>query len=201
MNKQEIVFRQIGCGYISGKRSFTQSGLSKEAGLSLSIVNAAVTRLSEINAVHVKRRSFEVIALDRLLLYWATHRSIKKDIIYQTRADMPVREIERGMPEGIAFTGYTAYRLLFRDVPADYSEVYLYATPTALDTIKRRFEPNDKIPNVIVLRSDSGLQKMIDMKQNGHSSVCEAQLFVDLWNMNQWYAKDYTDALMERLGI
>ncbi len=201
MNKQEIVFRKIGCSCIEGRSSFTQLELSKELDVSLSIVNAAVTNLKDINAVRVKQRSLDVIALDRLLLYWATHRNLKKDIVYQTRANAPVKEIERNMPNGIAFTGYTGYRLVFNEAPADYSEVYLYATEESLKEIKRRFEPNDRIPNVIVLRCDSDLETAIKRHRLKASSVCPAQLFADLWNMNQWYAKDFVDALSKRLGI
>ena len=201
MNRREIVFRTIACGYIEGKRSFTQLEISKDLGVSLSIVNGAVTGLEGINAVRVKPRSFEVVALDRLLLYWATHRNLKKDIVYQTRADMPTKGIEKGMPDGVAFTGYTAYRFLFNEAPADYSEVYLYATEDGLKEIKRRFSTNSKIPNIIVLKCDGEMEKAIKEHKLKASSVCTAQLFVDLWNMNQWYAKDFVDALSRRLGI
>jgi DNA-binding transcriptional regulator LsrR (DeoR family) len=199
MKRQEVVLRRIACGYISGERSFTQLGISKELGVSLSAVNGAVSNLRDINAVRVKRRSFEVTALDRLLLYWATHRNLKKDITYQTRADMPVKDIEKSMPDGAAFTCYTAYRLLYDDAPADYSEVYVYATDDALDEIKRRFKSSDKVPNVIILKCDSGLERMIKEHKLKRSSVCAAQIFVDLWNANQWYAKDFVDALLKRL--
>ena len=78
MNKQELILREIGCSYIEGKRSFTQLEISEKLDLSLSTVNNTVTSLREINALLVKRRSFEVMALDRLLLYWATHRESEK---------------------------------------------------------------------------------------------------------------------------
>jgi hypothetical protein len=125
-----------------------------------------VTSLRDINAVRVKQRSFEVTALDRLLLYWATHRSLKKDIVYQTRADAQVKDIERGMPNEIAFTGYTAYKFLFNEVPADYSEVYVYATDNGLKEVKRRFGANGKIPNVIV-RKDAPLGSVYSQDPKG----------------------------------
>ncbi|MGI0141368.1 MAG: hypothetical protein ACREBF_01810 [Candidatus Micrarchaeales archaeon] len=201
MNGQETVYRRIACGFLDGEGSFTQLSLSKSLGLSLSTVNAAVVNLRDISAVRVKQRSFEVVAFDRLLLYWATHRLLKKDIIYQTRVDMPVREIERSMPQEIAFTGYTAYRLIFKEAPADYSEVYVYATEPGLSIVKKRFPKNDKIPNVVVLKCDGNLKNAIEQGKLKHSSVCEAQVFVDLWNMGEWYAKDYVDALAKRVGI
>jgi predicted transcriptional regulator len=202
MEKQEIVFREVSCAFIeNGRTNFTQLELSKRLELSLSIVNKAVRNLSDINAVRIKQRSFDVIALDRLLLYWATHRTLKKDTIYQTRVDMSVRDIEKTMPDGIAFTGYTAYRLLFKEAPADYSEVYLYAGKDILYGIKRRFAAHEGVPNVIVLKCDTVLENAIDGHKLKNSSVCAAQLFVDLWNMNQWYSKDFVDALARRVGI
>lgn len=202
MNKKEIVFRRLGCGYIDeGRRSFTQLDLSRELGMSLSIVNAAITSLRDVNAVRVKQRSLEIMALDRLLLYWATHRNLRKDIVYQTRVHAPVLEIEKSMPDGIAFTGYTAYRFLFKEAPADYSEVYLYSGDDALSEIKSRFQPDERTPNLFVLECDSDLEGSIKGRKLRSSSVCVAQLFVDLWNMNEWYAKDYVEALSKRLGV
>jgi hypothetical protein len=201
MKKQEIIFRSIACAYMSGKRKFTQLELSNSLGLSLSVVNGAVRSLEEINAVRVGRRSFEVITLDRLLLYWATKRRLSNDIVYQTRIEEPVKEIEGSMPDEVAFTCYTAYKMLFRDVPADYSEVYVYAAEDSLDRIMSRFKKKEGPANVIVLSADDDLQRSITEKKLAHSSVCEAQIFVDLWNLKSWYAKDFIDAIQKRLGI
>jgi hypothetical protein len=114
---------------------------------------------------------------------------------------MPIRDIERSMPDGVAFTGYTGYRFTFDEAPADYSEVYLYATESALEQIKKRFGPSERQPNLIVMRCDDYLGGEISKGKLDKSSVCPAQLFADLWNMGQWYAKDFVDALSKRLGI
>jgi hypothetical protein len=201
MNRQEIVYRYVACGYIDGRKKFTQLEISNALRLSLSTVNGAVKNLEEINAVRINMRSFEVISLERLLLYWATKRKFAKDIAYQTRVDAPVREIERGMPEDIAFTCYTAYKLIFNDVPADYSEVYAYATEDSLNEIKRRFAKVDGPSNLVVLSSDENMEGMIKNKLLEHSSVCKAQLFADLWNIKAWYARDFVEALEKKLGI
>ena len=201
MKKQEIVYREVACGYLEGRRKFTQLDLAKSLGVSLSTVNSAISGLEEINAVKVGRRSFSVIEMERLLLYWATKRKLSNDIVYQTRVDEPAREIEASQPDDIAFTCYTAYRLLFREAPADYSEVYVYAGRDSLEEIKRRFERRGGPPNLIVLKADPLLEYMIEGKRLKHSAVCGAQLFVDLWNLKAWYAKDFTDALSKRLGI
>ncbi len=201
MKQQEMVYREIACRYINGGKRFTQLELSRALGLSLSTVNGAVSNLEEINAVRIGQRSFEVISLERLLLYWATMRRIEKDIAYSTRVDEPVKDIEGSMPPEIAFTSYTAYKLLFKDVPADYSEVYVYAAEKGISEIKRRFSHRAGPPNLFVLEADKGLGAEIKGGLLKHSSVCPAQVFVDLWNLKAWYAKDFIDALEKRLGI
>jgi len=201
MNKKESIYRSIACSYIEGRNSFTQLGLSKELSISISTVNSAVRDLAKVNAVRIGMRSFSVAEIDRVLFYWASHRNLDKDIIYCTRVDARVKEIEAGMPGGIAFTAYTAYMLYYRDAPADYSEVYLYATEGAVEEIKARFKGSKGIPNLFVLRADSDLEKRIMEDRIRHSSVCPAQAFVDLWNIKSWYAKDYSDAILKRMGV
>ncbi|MCL5419991.1 MAG: hypothetical protein M1354_03910 [Candidatus Marsarchaeota archaeon] len=201
MKKQEIVYREIGCAYIDGKRKFTQLELSGLLGLSLSTINGAVSNLEAVNAVSVSRRHFEVISLSRLLLYWATKRKVSNDVLYRTRAEEPVREIERNMPDEVAFTCYTAYKLMFKDAPADYSEVYAYATAEGTKEIIRRFRQKAGPPNLVVLKPDERLDAEIANGKLKHSSVCTAQMFVDLWNLKEWYARDFVAALEKRLGI
>jgi hypothetical protein len=201
MKKQETVYREIGCTYIEGRRKFTQLELSRSLGLSLSTVNNAVSNLEAINAVSVSLRSFEVTSLPRLLLYWATKRKIESDVLYRTRAEEPVREIERNMPNEAAFTCYTAYKLTFNDAPADYSEVYAYATAEGTKEIIRRFRQKAGPPNLVVLKPDERLNMEIAAGKLKHSSVCTAQMFVDLWNLKEWYARDFVAALEKRLGI
>jgi hypothetical protein len=198
---KEVVIREIACEYLEGGRNFTQLMLSRQLNLSLSLVNSAVRALSEISSVRVAQRGFEVISLNRLLLYWATHRQLSRDIVFTTRVALPVRDLERSMPDEIAFTGYTAYRFLYDEAPADYSEVYVYATVEGTSEIRRRFEPNGKVPNLTVMKADPNMEDAIRNHRLNKSSVCPAQLFVDLWNMKEWYARDYTDSLSRRLGI
>lgn len=201
MKKQEVVYKHIACGYINGQNKFTQLELADSLGLSLSTINNAISNLEAINAVRVNKRNFEIIAFDRLLLFWATKRRLENDIIYKTRVDASIKDIENRMPDDIAFTCYTAYKLLFKDVPADYSEVYVYATDESLKEIKNRFKSKTGPENLIVLKTDDELKSAIIGKRLKHSSVCEAQLFVDLWNLKAWYAKDFINALEKRLGI
>lgn len=201
MNKKESIYRSIACGYIDGNNRFTQLGLSRELGISISTVNSAVRDLAGINAVRIGSRSFAVSAIERVLFYWASCRKLDRDIIYSTRVEADVREIEADMPTGIAFTAYTAYVLNYNDEPADYSEVYVYASEEAVDEIRSRFGADKGMPNLFVMRADAYLDKGIESGSMKRSAVCPAQAFVDLWNIRTWYAKEFSDAILKKIGV
>ncbi len=189
MKKIEFVFEEMLYQAIERKeRTLTQSFLSRELSLSLSTVNLALGHLRKMGAVDVKTRSFTVTDPKKVLLHWASVRNPSKDIIYATRAEMPVRTIESSVPHGTVFGAYTAYKMRFGDVPADYSEVYLYGD----ESVKERFLPSSREPNVFVLRKDGNLGRY------GETTTV-ARTFADLWNIGTWYAKDFLNALEARI--
>lgn len=193
MKKTEAVYREILYRAIEKKEfSLTQSELSKNLGISLSIVNSVVKKLNYIGAVKVMQRSFKILDVKKILYLWASLRNLEKDIIFKTRIEMPVRDIEKTMPN-IIFACYSAYKFRFNDTPSDYSEVYVYADEKELDIIKKRLPQliEGRKPNFFVLKKDSllGLYKQIPT----------SQIFVDLWNLKEWYAKEFINALERRI--
>ncbi len=191
LRKKEIIYRHLLGRYFEKRETrFTQLGLSKKFGISLSTVSNALAPLRSIGAVSVLPRSFVIADARKLLLFWATSRRLERDVLYRTRYDGPVAEAEKSMPPETVFTAYTAYRMLYGDVPADYSEVYAYARMEDLGALKRRFPPKDGPPNVIILEADPFLEKGV---------VSPPQMFADLWNIRSWYAKEFVDALEKRL--
>jgi len=204
MKRVESIFREILYQAMEQKEAvFTQSELSKKLGISLSIVNSAVKKLENMGAVKIKTRSFQVIDIRKVLYYWASIRDIRKDIIFKARIELPVREIERIMPN-VIFTAYTAFKLNYNDVPADYSEIYVYADESQRSLIKERIEKigetnkakvniNSNNSNVFVLKKDSNLDSY------GHIPL--AQVFVDLWNLKEWYAKEFLKELENKIKL
>lgn len=194
MKKAELVYREILKGFMEGKKArFTQLELAKGLKISLSTVNNALRPLRKMGAVRVKRRSFEVVNVRKILYYWASTRNLEKDIIYKTRVEVrgTVAEIEKGMPPGVVFAAYSAYKFRFKDAPADYSEVYVYCSNDDLKELMMRFPQKAKkaiVPNLFVLRKDFENNKMP-----------LTHIFVDLWNLKEWYAKDFLKSLEERL--
>ena len=124
----------------------------------------------------------------KTLYYWASVRNLKKDIIYTTRIEEPVRAIEANMPDSIIYAAYSAYKFRFKDVPADYSEVYVYSN----QPLQERFPKNNKPGNLIILKN-KGLEAY------GKTTTI-ANTFVDLWNIDMWYAKSFLNALEARIN-
>ncbi len=201
MEKIGAVYRLVCEEFLQNNNRFTQMGIAKSLGVSLSTVNSAVSKLERISAVIVYTRHFEVISLEKLLLYWATHRDLYRDICYQTYVNLEIREIESSMPAKVAYTAYTAYKYVVGEPPADYSQVYVYANQAGLEGIKRRFPAKSGHYNLIVLSADFIMSRMIEDGTLKHSSVSMPQMFVDLWNIKNWYSKEFTDKLMEKMGV
>lgn len=188
MQKIEFVFRELLYLAIEkNSRKTTQSDLARKLKISLSTVNHALKPLRKMGAVKINPRSLNVVDPKKVLYYWASIRDLEKDIVYKTRVDEPVAGIESQMSDDIVYGAYSAYKFKFKDVPADYSEVYVYGGRD----IEKRFPPNEKKPNLFVLKKE-GLDY-------GRTTTI-AQTFVDLWNIKEWYARDFLKAFEERIN-
>ncbi len=182
---------------MQGHKSFTQTSLSGELDVSIGMVNKSVSKLKRFGAVRTGPRNFTVIDYRRILLYWATIRNLERDVAYSTRVNLPVVEIERSLPDGVIFSAYTGTGLSFSEFPADYSEVWVYASEPLLVELERRFRKNNLPRNFIVLREDAKLQHSVRLFSKHPKSVSVPQLYVDLWNTPTWYSKEF-QGLIER---
>jgi DNA-binding transcriptional MocR family regulator len=192
LKKKEVIYRYILSQALEKKQlSFTQLQLSKNFNISLSTVNNALKPLERIGAIEKRTRSFEILDMKKALIFWASERKFNRDIVYRTRSDMPIMKIEGSMPDKIVFTAFSAYRLKYDEAPADYSEVYVYADKETLGEIKSRFPLKKGPANIIVLEKDPYM--------SDKPIIAVSQLYVDLWNIREWYAKDFLDALEKRL--
>lgn len=184
MKKLEQVYREILGQAMENKNNvLTQKELSIKLDISLSTVNHALQILRKMNSINVNPRNFTVINPRKILYYWACIRNLEKDIIYKTRVNKEIKEIEKNMPNDIVYTAYSAYKYKFKDVPADYSEVYLYCEDS--NEIKRRFPESKNVPNLFVLRKDRNMEGKI---------ATIANIYVDLWNLREWYANEFLKA-------
>lgn len=192
MNKKEIIWLEILYQAIEQKnQQLTQKDLAAKFGFSLSTIFNALKVPRQIGAIKVTGRNFQIVDTEKFLYLWATARNLSKDIIYQTRVEKPVVSIEGLMPNSVVYGAYSAYRLNFKDLPADYDRVYVYAKD--LSEIKKRFPAAKKTyPNLIILKADQFLDDY-------GKTTTSAQTFVDLWNLSEWYAKDFQEALKQKI--
>ncbi len=194
MKKIELVYREILYQSLEKKNNkMTQLAIASKLNISLSTVNYALEPLKAMGAIDVKLKNFIVIDGKKILYYWASLRNIAKDIIYSTRVDKPIQKIEAEMLADIIYGAYAAYKFKFKDVPADYSEAYVYGSDEMIDDIKKRFPESKNVANLFVLKKD-------DLMDIYGKTTTLAQTFVDLWNLKEWYAKEFLMALEEKIN-
>ena len=186
--RTDAVFRELLRGTMEEKAvRFTVRGLAESTGVPPSTVSHALRPLKGMGAIKMERRGFRVVNARKALLYWCSARDLPASVVYSTRLEMRVEEIEGMVPPGAIFTAYTAFRHRFGTAPSEYGEVYAYGSPD--DFAKRFGEPRDGggVENLIVLAVDEHLKKL------GKATL--AQIYVDLWNIPTWYAQDFIDAM------
>lgn len=193
MSKKEIIWREILYQAAENKKiEFTQKELAEKFGFSLSTVFNALKIPRQSGAIKVSGRNFKIIDLEKFLYLWATQRNFGKEIVYKTNFSGSAREAEGLMPDGAIFTCHNAYAKKYGDAPADYDKVYVYADKKAEQEIKKRFPARKGYENLIVLKSDSELEKFGNIAP-------DIQVFVDLWNLSDWYAKEFLSALKQKI--
>ena len=192
MTKKEVIWREILFQATENKKfEFTQKELAQKYGFSLSTVFNALRVPRSVEAIEGKR-GFKIRDLEKFLQIWATFRNLKKDIIYQTAVKKGVFEMESEMPPSVIFGGYSAFLRRYKEAPVDYDKVYIYIKEENLEEIKKRFPYQKGYQNLIVLKADHWLK-------NFGTLTPDCQTFVDLWNLPEWYAKDFLNALREKI--
>lgn len=190
MKKIEFVYREILYGVLEQKNSkFTQLALAQKLQVSLSTIHHALKPLKQMGAIEIRLKNFLVLDPEKILLHWASIRNIPLDLVYQTRVEKPVKVIESEMPATAIFGAYSAYKYKWQDVPADYSELYVYGEEKE---IRSRFPPRGGRANLFILKKDEFLADYGQITTLAHT-------FVDLWNLPQWYAKEFLSALKKRI--
>lgn len=197
MLKIEYVWRELLYRAIEQNQpNFTITELANRFHLSSSMVSHALLPLRELNIVKIGKIKSTVVDTERLLYFWATRRNLNKDIIYQTYSNILVREREVIMPAKVIPTAYSACRLLHQITPADYNKIYFYSPDLTL--VKKRFpQINNRPPNLFILKPDPFLPTYLQ--------ISLAQIFVDLWNLPDWYANEFVQAIKliikEKIGL
>jgi len=193
MKKIEIIWRELLFESIErGRREFTQKQLAQKFDFSTSTVFQALKAPRKMGAVRVSGRNFVLEDPEKLLYHWASVRDLDKDTIFKARIDLPIFEIEGRMPPEVIFAGYKAAReILAGASAADYDRVYVYSE--SVEGLRERFEFKKGRENLIVLKADKF------MSSYGQTTTL-AQTFVDLWNLSDWYAREFLRSLKEKIN-
>ncbi len=195
MLKKELIWREIlNSAFSQGILVFTQKALADQFKISLSTINNALKLPREAGAIKVTGRDFQIIDKEKFLLLWASHRRLNREIVYQTKTESSASQKEGLMPPSVTFAAYSAFMKKYQPAPADYDNVYVYADDKTLEEIKKRFPPCKGPANLVVLRADPFLKQYKGITP-------DAQTFADLWNLPQWYAKDFLEALKIKMGL
>lgn len=195
MTKKEVLWRHLIHEAITNKKlKFLQKDLAQEFGFSLSTIHNALKAPREIGAIKVTGRNFLIEDKEKFLYLWATVKRLNKEIIYSTYAEEGIREIENKMPSGIIYGAYSAFVKKFEEAPADYDKVYIYTPIETIAEIKARFPLKKGYKNLFILGSDPYLEKM-----SPKGIVPIEQMFVDIWNLTDWYAKEYLKILKKKM--
>ncbi len=192
MKKIEYVWRHLlYCSLEKREFSFGQQKLATTLGLSSSTVNLALKPLRQLGAVRIGKRHSEVIDPEKILYHWANHRKFQPNL--QIRVDLPIPEIEGLLPNRTVLTAYTGLRERFGEPPTDYDKIYCYhSQPQAvIDRFQSQIIPGPV--NLFILEADPHLSDY-------GSQVTLGQLFVDLWNLPDWYAKDSVNLLKTKIN-
>lgn len=193
MLKKEILWREILYQATENRRlNFTQKELAEKFGFSVSTVFNALKIPRAQGAVNVTGKDFSIMDIEKFLFIWATQRNLSKEVIFKTFSPKNAKEIEGLMPPGIIFGAYSAFTQRYQDAPADYDKVYVYADQNELAEVKKRFPETKGNPNFFALKKDQYLEQYGVVTPNG-------QTFVDLWNLKDWYAKEFMDKLKEKI--
>lgn len=197
MTKKEVIWREILIQARKNKRTvFTQKELAADFGFSTSTIFNALKVPRQASIISVSGRNFRLESYEKLLHLWASHRSLIKDIYFQAELKEDAQNIESVMPPEANFGLYSAVRLILNSEPADYDHVFIYLDPSKLSRVIERFperRERSNHPNFFVLQPDDWLSK--------YPEIPLEQIFVDIWNAPEWYAKDFLKALEEKLPL
>lgn len=188
MHKIEYIWRELLYQAIEKNNpDFLITDLSRRFSLSTSVVSHALFPLRNLSIVEIGKIRSRLVDSEKLLFFWATRRNLKKDLIYSTFSSLEMMEIESSLPPSVCPTACSAVRLYLKSTPADYDKVYFYSdTP---EDIQKRFpESKKKNHNLFVLKKDP----FFDL----YSQTSLAQIFADLWNLSNWYSREYQNRLL-----
>lgn len=189
MKKNEFIWRHLLIQTLNHQNIFQQQALASLFKVSSSTVNLAIKPLRELGGIKVEKRGFQVIDYEKILFHWANHRRLSTDVKFQLCVNLSILEIEGRLPDKTITTAYSACREQFIEPPTQYDKIYCYHSfpQTVIDRFQGEIVPGPA--NLFVLQADPYLKSPISLPH----------LFVDLWGLSDWYAKEFTNLVQSKM--
>lgn len=174
------------------KYRHTQAGLAAHFHYSTSTINLSLVKPEAVGAVRKSGKFFVLTDPIKLLYIWATLRNLSRDIIYSTRSDLAIGELEGLAPPNAHYGLYSATAKIFSEPPADYSTLYLYLDPSELALAKTRYPVSQSGNHQIVILKNPPYLPLPNLTSLPHT-------YVDIWNVNDWYAVEFLHSLEDKI--
>ena len=187
----QVVWRHLLVGARQGRQRWPSiTAVADELGLGVSTVHKALTRPVEIEAVRVTRQA-GLVVLDpyRLLLMFATHRRLQRDIITRHRVAVPTAQLESLAVEDprMILGGFgAAVAHLGQNPIASYTTAIVYGDPAFADELPS--SAADDASQLVIVAPDRWLERY-------GPATPFAQAFADLFCLPGWQAARFIEEL------
>jgi hypothetical protein len=194
LSKTQQVWRHLVVGALERDQRRWDSivALAAELGMGVSTTHRALSHPGEIGAVHVPAGGgVRVVDPGRLLLLWAGHRHMARDLVerFEVGGSAPVVERSIANPEAILGGFGAAVAHMGGNPVADYETVLVYGDP-GIDAIGRVEDPEPgRVTEVLVGRPDPLLARY------GRITPL-TQAWVDLFSLPGWQAARFVHHLL-----
>lgn len=190
MKKIETVWCQLLFDVLERHMShFQQQELAAKLRISTSTVHHALEKLRQMGAVRIGGDGGAVVDAEKILMHWANHRNLARDVTTTRTLNHSVLEVEGLLPQGSILGGYSAVRSWYGEAPADYTKVYVYHAN--IQEVLRRFEGHKEGGTTLYVLT------LVSTIPTRTETTSLAHTFVDLWNMTDWMAKDFVRRVKE----
>jgi len=171
---------------------WTQQELARSLGLSASQVHAALDVPRRAGAVAVDGRGFTLNDWKKLLVIWAVFRDWRRDVLWDASFAASASEIEGEMVPEAVFSGPSALKFARDIAPADYDRVIVYLPQADLPRLQERLAPLEdrRGPTRLTVLSPDPRQP---------APLPLEQVYVDVWQLPDWWAAEYLRYIMEAL--
>jgi len=198
MKKYERIYREILIGILNKKEKFSQLELSKKCYISIGLVNKILKKLKEMGAVEIFPMEFRILDASKIIFEWAAKRNINNDISEKYCLNMKTIEIEKSLP--FILTAYSAWRLLNKNIPFEYNNIYVYVPEEQKELLKVWLK--DKIiekgkENLFIIFTDDR-----HLIENCKKKIAPLpQVFVDLYSLPEFQSKYFIKDILEKYPL